>query len=61
MKEPFKSESYRRGFLAGHKEGAEEYRQFVLNTLKGIQIAEREMGEESSIKTIMFAINSRII
>lgn len=34
-REPFKGENYRRGFLAGHKAGAEESRQYILNTPEG--------------------------
>ena len=58
--EPFKGESYRRGFLEGHKAGQEEYRQFILNVLEGIDYADADMtGGET--KAIRLAIASRII
>lgn len=42
--------------------GAREERQFILNILDGIDIADKEMGNKGGgTKAIRFAINSRII
>lgn len=41
-------------------EGAKEYRQFILNVLDGIDIADKELGGGGT-KAIRLAIKSRII
>jgi hypothetical protein len=49
---------YQMGFEAGQL----EYKQFILNVLKGIDIADKQMGNKGGgTKAIRLAIKSRII
>lgn len=43
------------------EEGRKEERQFILNVLDGIDIADKEMGIVGGTKAIRFALKNRII
>lgn len=43
------------------RKGKEEYKQFVLNILDGIDIADKELNNGCGTKAIRFALQSRLI
>ena len=45
----------------GYVKGQEEYKQFVLNILDGVDKADKEMGFASTTRSIRFALSSRVI
>lgn len=44
-----------------YQRGREEERQFILNILDGVDIADKEMGATNTTKAIRFALQSRIL
>lgn len=44
----------------GREDGVDEYKQFILNILDGIDIVDKEMNNNCGTKTIRLAISSRI-
>lgn len=53
-------EAFHKGMKAGIIEGQKEERQFILNVLDGIDIADKQMGVIGGTKAIRFALQSRI-
>lgn len=51
-----------KAYNAGYKKGQEEERQFILNILDGVDIADEQMGNKGGgTKAIRFALQNRII
>lgn len=52
----------RKKYEDGFRNGQEEYKLFILNILRGIDIADKQMGNKNcGTKAIRLAIKSRII
>jgi len=52
----------RKMYQIGFEEGQLEYKQFILNVLKGIDVADKKMNNKGGgTKAIRLAIKSRII
>ena len=52
----------RKYYELGFKTGQLEYKQFILNILKGVDIADKQMGNKcGGTKAIRLAIKSKII
>ena len=52
----------RKFYELGFKTGQLDYKQFILNVLKGVDIADKEMGNKGGgTKAIRLAIKSRVI
>jgi hypothetical protein len=52
----------RKMYQMGFEAGQSEYKQFILNILKGVDIADKEMGNiGGGTKAIRLAIKNRII